>query len=156
MCGREQPPSEPPAPVLNRAARKPVWKGDSPRGTLLLERGHKEPPSSPHILGCFKASKPPTRRGDRRPRGDPRACHRCRRFPACFPRAGTPHGREPLGRARGVAPGRASSCLACAFAAVQTEIILSPFYFNKDIPRHYLQAHIIYLRYLAKQLRKRK
>lgn len=156
MRGREQPPSEPPAPVLNRAARKPVWKGDSPRGTSLLERGHKEPPSSPHILGCFKASKPPTLWGDRRPRGDPRACHRCRRFPECFPRAGTPHGREPLGRARGVAPGRASSCLACAFAAVQTEIILSPFYFNKDIPRHYLQAHIIYLCYLAKQLRKRK
>lgn len=63
-------------------------------------------------------------------------------------------------RATGYKPGSCSR--ACCFLSgwcLYTDrgrLFFSPFYFNKDIPRHYLQAYIIHLCYLAKQLRKRK
>lgn len=60
--------------------------------------------------------------------------------------AGRSHGKQSEISLRGVP----FSCLDGAFIEIETEIIFSPFYFNKDIPRHYLQAHIIYLCYLAK------
>lgn len=107
---------------------------------LALEKLHS-PPRSGKAAGSVGAPWGP--RGVR---------HRCRQVAGRLPERGQPAGSSPAPRsgARRSFPGW------CLYRGRDKRLFFSPFYFNKDIPRHYLQARIIYLCYLAKQLRKRK